>query len=151
MTISLAMDLLLAALLIAMIAHGILLNRRLTSLRADREALAAVVHDFQIATGQATAGMDGMRTAADVTGKALQAQIDAGRAAIRDLEFLVERGERMADRLEAASRMRPAAPEVAAPATTVRSAASDAAPAAKAANIGGANAGALLKAIEGMR
>lgn len=150
MTIPLAMDLLLAALLIAMIAHGILLNRRLASLRADREALAAVVHDFQIATGQATAGIDGMRTAADVTGKALQAQIDAGRAAIRDLEFLVERGERMADRLEAASRVRPVASDAAAPAINGRSAV-DAASATNAANTGAANTGALLKAIEGMR
>ena len=154
MNISFLMDVLLAGLLVAMIVHGVLLNRRLSRLRNDRDELAAVVSDCQIATGQAVAGLDGIRTAADSTGRTLQERIKAGKAAIRDLEFLVERGEHAAERLEAGARpvVRPAAPLT----TPVSgssgvsgsrggSASASAAPAAA------ADPRSLLKAIEGMR
>ena len=145
MNIPFLMDLVLAGLLVAMIVHGVLLNRRLSQLRADRDGLAAVVHDFQVATNQAVAGLDGIRVAADSTGRTLQERIDAGRAAIRDLEFLVERGERAAERLETGSRpgTRPASPLAASAAAPV--AAPAPAPAAA------TDARSLLKAIEGMR
>ena len=143
MNIPFLMDLVLAGLLVAMIVHGVLLNRRLSQLRADRDELAAVVRDFQTATGQAVAGLDGIRVAADGTGRTLQERIEAGRSAIRDLEFLVERGERAAERLEIGSRpaARPVAPL----------AASAAAPAAAPATAAPTDTRSLLKAIEGMR
>lgn len=144
MTVPFLMDLLLAGLLVAMIAHGVILSRRLARLRADRDELAAVVRDFQLATGQAVAGLDGIRVAAETTGRALQDRVEAGRAAIRDLEFLVERGERAAERLESGSR--------AASRPTVSLAVSPAAPTAPRpeASVGG-DAHSVLKAIEGMR
>ncbi len=143
MNISFLMDLVLAGLLVAMIVHGVLLNRRLSQLRADRDELASVVRDFQTATGQAVAGLDGIRVAADSTGRTLQERIEAGRSALRALEFLVERGERAAERLETGSRpvARPTAPL----------AASAAAPAAASATAAPTDARSLLKAIEGMR
>jgi len=147
MNIPFLMDLVLAGLLVAMIVHGVLLNRRLSQLRNDRDELAAVVRDFQVATGQAVAGLDGIRVAADSTGRTLQERIDSGRAAIRDLEFLVERGERAAERLEAGSR--PVARPVARPASPL--AASAAAPAAAPAPAAATDARSLLKAIEGMQ
>ncbi|MFN4089512.1 MAG: DUF6468 domain-containing protein [Alphaproteobacteria bacterium] len=165
MTIPFLMDLLLAGLLVAMIVHGAMLNRRLARLREDRDGLAAVVRDFQAATGQAVAGLDGIRVAADATGRTLQERVDAARAAIRDLEFLVERGERAADRLEGGARPAPAArpaplgpaplgpaPARSAPVGPARGIPAPAGPAGPAAPAPGADQrSSLLKAIEGMR
>lgn len=104
MTLALAIDLLLAGLLIATLVYGGMLNRRLARLRQDRDQLAAVVAEFDAATGRAVAGMDALRAAADASGASLQGVVDRARAAIEDLTFLVERGERAAERLEAATR-----------------------------------------------
>lgn len=146
MNISFLMDVVLAGLLLAMIVHGVMLNRRLTRLREDRDELAAVVRDFQTATGQAVAGLDGIRTAADTTGRALQNRIDEAKASIRDLEFLVERGERAAERLEEGSRQTGRPPVQPAATVPTGTAATRPAPAAPA-----PDARSLLKAIEGMR
>ncbi|GIK99669.1 MAG: hypothetical protein BroJett029_38780 [Alphaproteobacteria bacterium] len=104
MTLALAIDALLAALLLATLVYGVMLNRRLARLRADRDQLAAVVAEFDAATARATAALDGLRGTADTTGKSLQTVVDRARGAIEDLTFLVERGERAAERLEAATR-----------------------------------------------
>ena len=144
MNISFLMDVLLAGLLVAMIVHGVLLNRRLSRLRNDRDELAAVVSDFQIATGQAVAGLDGIRTAADSTGRTLQERIEAGKAAIRDLEFLVEAGARPVVR-PAAPLTTPVSGSSGVSGSRGGSASASAAPAAA------ADPRSLLKAIEGMR
>ena len=118
MTLALAIDLLLAGLLIATLVYGSMLNRRLMRLRQDRDQLAAVVAEFDAATGRAVAGMDALRAAADASGASLQGVVDRARATIEDLTFLVERGERAAGRLEAATRpeaLRKTGPQDAAP------------------------------------
>lgn len=104
MTLAIAVDLLLAALLVATLAYGAMLNRRLGRLRQDRDRLAEVVGQFNEATARAVAGMEGIKATADASGTSLQSVIDRAGATIEDLRFLVERGERAAARLEARTR-----------------------------------------------
>ena len=57
MTFELALDLVVAALLAAMIGYSIVLNRRLGALRTGREDLARMIQDFGAATERAEASI----------------------------------------------------------------------------------------------
>lgn len=104
MTISLLVDLTLSGLLVAVLVYGVILNRRLAGLRADRDQLASVIVGLDKATARAVAGMDGLKLAADANGRSLQGAIERARSITEDLTFLVERGEKAAERLEASTR-----------------------------------------------
>ena len=112
MTASLFVDLALACLLVATLVYGVILNRRLGMLRADRDQFAAVISGLNEATVRAVAGMEGLKQAAATSGRSLQTVVDQARATVEDLTFLVERGEKAAERLETVTRaenVRPAA------------------------------------------
>lgn len=117
MTVALALDLLLVALLAATVVYAVLLNRRLAALRAGNEELKAAIAEFTAASEKAHHGMAEMRAAGETTGRALEAILAEAGTLRDDLGFLVERGAAVADRLEhdaRAARARasaPAAPE----------------------------------------
>lgn len=96
MTWTVAIDLVTAALLAACIVTTILLDRRLRGLRGDSAQLAQLTSDFREATDRADQGVSGLK----VSAQALQERIDAARALADDLQFLIERGGGLADRLE---------------------------------------------------
>lgn len=100
MTTAMALDLLLAALLVATIAYAILLNRRLTILRQGKEELRRLIADFMEASEKARTGMTEMRTSGETTAHALTKMLDEAQGLRDDLNFLIERGGAMADRLE---------------------------------------------------
>lgn len=112
-TWTIALDALTAVLLATSIATTIVLNRRLNSLRDDRAELEKLAADFREATERADHGVAGLR----VSAQSIQERIEAARALADDLEFLIDRGGGIADRLEAevraarppASRPRPVA------------------------------------------
>ena len=113
MTLSLGIDIALVVLLGTSLFYGVMLHRRLASLREDREQLGALIVGLREATEGALAGMGGLREAADTSGRRLESAIERARATVDDLTFLVERGEKATDRLETATRpemMRAAAP-----------------------------------------
>lgn len=112
----LVLDLMLAALLGVTLLHVLRLHRALQALRQDRAALDQVAQAFDSGVGAAQATL---RQAADQLAGPL-----AGATALRDdLAFLSERGEGLADRLDALVRaaraLQPAA--VPAPPEPVRS------------------------------
>ncbi len=95
------LELILAGLLIAMLFHAIRLERALGVLRRDRAALEQLVAGFNTSTHLAESGIQRLRAAADGAGRELETQI-AGSVSLKDdLGFLTERGDRLADRLEA--------------------------------------------------
>ncbi len=100
MTVTMMLDLMLAALLVATIVYAVILNRRLGALRDGREEMRALIADFTAATEKARAGMDELRAASDVSGRGLKEMIEESRALREDLGFLIERGGVVADRLE---------------------------------------------------
>ena len=102
MTLSLYVDIALAALLVATVFYAARLNKRLGMLRRDRGELTALISQFNAATAAAEAAMKGLRASADNSGRALQEAVENARGTLTDLKLLVDRGEQAADRLDAA-------------------------------------------------
>ena len=94
------LELALIGLLAATLFHALRLERALGVLKRDRAALEELVASFNASFRQAELGIDQLRAAADGAGRQVARQVEAGRAVQGDLSFLVERGERVADRLE---------------------------------------------------
>jgi hypothetical protein len=99
------MDWLLEIALIVLLAitlfHAMRLERALGVLRRDRSALEELVAGFNASTRQAEQGIERLRIAADGAGRQIARQVEAATSLKDDLIFLSERGERLADRLDA--------------------------------------------------
>jgi hypothetical protein len=108
------LDLLLILLLAATLFHALRLERALGVLKRDRAALEALVEGFNASTQQAEHGVERLHAAADGAGRQIAKQLEAAGALRDDLQFLLERGEILADRLDLAVR----AARVAAPLST---------------------------------
>jgi len=129
MSLPLIADATVALLLLATIAYIAVLNRRLAMLRNDKAQLERLVQNLNVAVGSAQSGVAELRQAADELGRDLDKKVTVGQALRDDLNYLVERGGSLADRLEGTIRAkrgeaaaprsaeapRPAAPRPAAP------------------------------------
>ena len=106
MTLPLIADALVALLLIATIAYVLRLNSRLGVLREDKAKLEELIRGLTAASESARAGIAGLRSAAEESGKELQKRVAAGHSLRDDLTYLIERGGSVADRLEGTIRAR---------------------------------------------
>ncbi|MFO1119206.1 MAG: DUF6468 domain-containing protein [Rhodospirillales bacterium] len=93
---SLVLDLLVAALLAACIVASLVLDRRLARLRSDSGELEKLTRSFQEATDRADHGASALKGSVED----LQERLAAARALVEDLQFLIERGGSVADRIE---------------------------------------------------
>jgi cell division septum initiation protein DivIVA len=93
-------ELALSGLLIATLFHALRLERALGVLKRDRGALELLVAGFNASTFQAETSVARLRQAAEGAGRDIAHRIDAGTTLKDDLAFLIERGDRLADRLE---------------------------------------------------
>jgi hypothetical protein len=84
--------------------HAVRLERALGVLKRDRAVLEDLVAGFNESTRQAEAGVERLRAATDGAGRQIARQIEQAQRLRDDLAFLGERGERQAERLEAAVR-----------------------------------------------
>ncbi len=96
MPFSLALDVLVAVLLVITIGYAMVLNRRLGNLRRDKAQLERLAATFGEATARAEESIGKLKTTAD----ALRERIDNAQALRDDLAFLIDRGGSAADRLE---------------------------------------------------
>ena len=99
----------LLVLLAATLFHAMRLERALGVLKRDRAALEELVAGFNSSTRAAEQGIERLRAAAEGAGRQVQRQVDVAAGLKDDLLFLTERGERLADRLDAAGARGPAA------------------------------------------
>jgi hypothetical protein len=99
-------DLTVAVLLLATIAYVAVLNRRLGHLRNDKAQLEQLIHGLNIAASSAQSGISELRQATDDVGKDLDKKVTVGQALRDDLNYLIERGGGLADRLEGTIRAR---------------------------------------------
>lgn len=76
------------------------LERALSALRQDREAMATSMKAFAEATREADGAILRLRAAADSIGRSIGGQTVAAKALSDDLRFLTERAEGLADRLD---------------------------------------------------
>ena len=100
MPYSLLMDVVVALLLVVTIGYAVRLNKRLGLLRRDKAELEKVAVAFAESTVRADESLNRLRSTADV----MQQQIETAQGIHDDLAFLLDRGEKAADRLEDAIR-----------------------------------------------
>ena len=100
MMYSLALDIILALLLVATIGYAMVLNRKLGNLRRHKEELENLAATFSNSTTRAKDSITHLKNST------AELQADTAKAAsLRDdLKFLIDRGTSTADRLEAAVR-----------------------------------------------
>ena len=98
------LELALLLLLAATLFHALRLERALGVLKRDRTVLEELVEGFNDSTRQAVSGIERLRTAADGAGRQMARQIESAQKLRDDLQFLADRSDRVAERLEAALR-----------------------------------------------
>jgi len=99
MMLSFWTDAIVAILLVATIGYSVVLNRRLTAVRSDREKFEDVIRTLSAATLRAEGAVANLRTAADDSGRRLDKKIEEGRGLSDDLAYMIERGGGMADKM----------------------------------------------------
>ena len=99
-----SLDLVLIGLLAATLFHALRLERALGVLKRDRAALEALVTGFNTSTQQAEQGIERLHAAADGAGRQIARQVEAAASLRDDLQYLLERGAALADRLDGAVR-----------------------------------------------
>lgn len=97
----LLLQLSLVVLLIATLFYTVRLERSIKMLKHDKAQLDHWIASFTVSTQQAEASILQLRTAANGAGRQIAQQVEAARTVQRDLEFLIGRGERLADRIDA--------------------------------------------------
>jgi hypothetical protein len=95
------LELALIVLLGATLFHAVRLERALGVLKRDRVQLQELIAGFNASTRQAELGTERLRAAADGAGQQIARQVDAALSLKDDLALLIERGENLADRLDA--------------------------------------------------
>jgi hypothetical protein len=99
-----ALQLILAVLLGATLFYAVRLERSIGVLRRDRAGLGDVLAAIRHALDDAERGIQSLQSLADVTGRALTAEIETAAQAQRDLNFLLDRVECVAAKVETAVR-----------------------------------------------
>ena len=108
-TVSLVLDLVMVSLLVATIAYAIILNKQIVRLRESRGELAELIQGLNEAMSKADTSVRGMKATAHNTGDGLQKTIDKAAALRDELQFMIEAGNTLADRLSGYSE-KPARP-----------------------------------------
>jgi chromosome segregation ATPase len=108
-TVTLVIDLIMVGLLVATIAYAIILNRQIVRLRESRGELAELIKGLNEAMTKAEAGVRSMKATAHNTGEGLQKTIDKAGTLRDELQFMIEAGNTLADRMSGFSEDRPKA------------------------------------------
>ncbi len=95
------LEIILTGLLAVTLFHALRLEKALGVLRRDRAALEELIAGFNDSTRQAEGGIDRLRAVAEGAGRQIARHVDQAKALKSDLAFLTERGERLADQLDA--------------------------------------------------
>ncbi len=95
------LEIVLIVLLGATLFQATRLERALGVLKRDRASLEALVAGFNASTRQAESGIQRLRAAAEGAGCQIESQIAKSAVLKDDLSLLTERGDRLADRLDA--------------------------------------------------
>src|ERR1700761_9084171 len=116
MSISLIVEILLSALLMATVIYCALLERKLSALRKGQDGLKDTIGELNRAIVSASVSMRTLRATADDAGKNLQEQVTKARAMIDELSLLNVSGERIAQRIVGGAQTTTKAPNTMMPA-----------------------------------
>lgn len=118
MTLTLMVEIVVAVLLLVTLAISLVLNRRLGNLRANQDEMRRLIGDFDKALTKARQGLSELKTASATADTAHEERMKQAKTLRDELGFMIETGDRLADRLageasgnRAARQDRPAAAE----------------------------------------
>lgn len=94
------LEIVLVGLLGVTLVHAIRLERALKTLRQDRSALGEAIAGFDDSTRQAEAGINRLQATAFEASQTLGQRLEQGTSLRDDLQFLIDRGTTVADRLD---------------------------------------------------
>jgi hypothetical protein len=97
--LSFAGDAIVALLLIATIGYSMVLNRRLSMVRNDREKFEVLVRNLSAASQRAEAAVTNLRVTADDLSRRLDKKVEEAKSLADDLTYMIERGGGIADKL----------------------------------------------------
>ena len=100
MDLSLVVDLLLSALLVATLVYCALLERKLTALRKSQDGLKDIITELNGAIASAGSSMRLLKSTAAGAAETLEARVGQARGLIDELSLLTAAGERIASRIE---------------------------------------------------
>lgn len=100
MSVAIAIDLLVAGLLVATIAYAAVLNRRLSQLRGGSAQMERSINEFHQATTRAESGLMALKEIAGRSDLDIVGQLQSLTKLHDGLEFLVARAEQESARLE---------------------------------------------------
>lgn len=100
MSVAIAIDLLVAGLLVATIAYAAVLNRRLSQLRGGSAQMERSINEFHQATTRAESGLMALKEIAGRSDLDIDGQLQSLTKLHDGLEFLVARAEQESARLE---------------------------------------------------
>jgi len=98
-TLTAILDLVLVALLGAVLVYAVLLNRQIIRLRESKGELSDLIRGLNEAMAKADSGVRGMRKAASEVGEGLRDTVVKAATLRDELSMIVETGESLADRL----------------------------------------------------
>ncbi len=100
MSAAMALDILVAGLLVATIAYAVVLNRRLGQLRGGSAKMEQLINDFYQATTRAESGVTALKEVAGRSDSEITEQLGALTKIRDELDFLVARADAQIVRLE---------------------------------------------------
>jgi phage shock protein A len=109
-TLSMALELALTALLAATLVYCILLERRLASVRKGQDGLRKMIGELNGAIANAGASLRALKAAAGEAAETLDDRLRRARALADELALLSTSGERIAERFDRAVPSRPTQP-----------------------------------------
>jgi hypothetical protein len=115
MTAAFALDLAITALLLVAIMGGVILNRRISTLKHQQTALDQAIKEFGIATHQAHEAIRQLKLTSETAHQQFETETADARRLKDDLGFLIERAEKAASQLEHGLRRERQAQAAAAP------------------------------------
>lgn len=124
--LSLVINVLMAALLMATMVYCRRLNVRVKLLQDSKSDLARIIHDFDESTKRATESIAEIHRATNRLSENIQHKIDKANFLADDLQYMIEKGQKMSGKVDNTP-TRPVRNETAAPAATPRATAAPAA------------------------
>ena len=100
MSVVLALDALIAVLLVVTIGYAVVLNRKLGALRNAKSEMEALVDRFTDSMDKAALVIESLNEESKRSGQALQNTLHNARGMFDDLTFLIEKGDGLAERLD---------------------------------------------------
>jgi hypothetical protein len=99
--LNLLVNIVMAVLLAVTISYCWMLNRRIQILQDSKSELSQLLKHFDESTKRASESIIALQTASKKIGESIQARIDKANYLIDDLAFMLEKGSKLSEKLEA--------------------------------------------------